>query len=159
MSVYKIILLYFNSLTGKTKIFTWLVILLIFLSALFETIASVLIFPYIMVISNNITYSNNQIFAKLNEIILISSRSEMILYFSIFLLFIFAAKSLFSLFVQRLQFNFISDLLKMKYFNFRSCTMQQMFMLIAKFSIILAGSYLSSLHHLHYNPKEYYCFI
>lgn len=111
MSVYKIILLYFNSLTGKTKIFTWLVILLIFLSALFETIASVLIFPYIMVISNNITYSNNQIFAKLNEIILISSRSEMILYFSIFLLFIFAAKSLFSLFVQRLQFNFIYDLL------------------------------------------------
>lgn len=111
MSVYKIILLYYNSLTSKIKLFTCLVILLIFLSALLETIASILIVPYIMIISNNYSNSNVAFFTKLNEIFLKNNKSDMIFYYSIVLLFVFAAKSFFTFFVQRLQFNFIYNLL------------------------------------------------
>lgn len=110
MSVHKIIFLYYNSLANKTKLFTLLVILLIFLSALLETIASILIVPYIMLISNN--YSNsNAFFAIFNKIFLKNNKSDMIFYFSFFLLLVFAAKSFFTFFVQRFQFNFIYNLL------------------------------------------------
>lgn len=111
MTILSIIFAYFKKASNYIRFRAGIVLLLVFLNSFLETLSSLFIFPFIMLISGNHDSANGSLFAKLNLYFQDYNSSDLIFYYSCFLLIFYAFKTLFSFSVQKFQFNFIYNLL------------------------------------------------